>query len=73
MINKSTEWSTVPVCHSVMSFSSRGSAEETNSSKIWCLTFVYVLFYVNLCQDRFRGFSGICDLMICVQSKQEAD
>ena len=29
----------------------RGDIEGTNSSKILCLMFVYVLFYVNLRQD----------------------
>ena len=31
-------------------FFNRGNTEEATSSKIVCLTFVYVLFYVNLCQ-----------------------
>ena len=29
----------------------RGDTEGTNSSKVLCLMFVYVLFYVNLCHD----------------------
>ena len=29
----------------------RGDTEGTNSSKLLCLMFVYVLFYVNLCHD----------------------
>ena len=32
-------------------FLNRGNTEGTNSSKILCSMFVYVLFYVNLCQD----------------------
>ena len=32
-------------------FFNRGDTEGTNPSKILCLMFVYVLFYVNLCQD----------------------
>ena len=32
-------------------FLNRGNTEGTNSSKILCLTFVYILLYVNLCQD----------------------
>ena len=32
-------------------FFNRGDTEEINSSKILCSMFVYVLFYVNLCQD----------------------
>ena len=32
-----------------MCFSNRGDTEGTNSSKILCPMFVYVLFYVNLC------------------------
>ena len=31
-------------------FFNRGDTERTNSSKILCSMFVYVLFYVNLCQ-----------------------
>ena len=48
-IDKSTEWSTIPACPSLMCFFNRGDTEGTNSSKILCLMFVYVLFYVNLC------------------------
>ena len=48
-IDKSTEWSTIPVCPSLMCFFNRGDTEGTNSSKILCPMFVYVLFYVNLC------------------------
>ncbi len=50
-IDKSTEWSTIPACPSLMCFFNRGDTEGTNSSKILCSMFVYVLFYVNLCQD----------------------
>ena len=51
-IDKSTEWSTIPACHSLMYFFfNRGDTEGTNSSKILCSMFVYVLFYVNSCQD----------------------
>ena len=50
-IDKSTEWSTIPACPSLMSFFNRGDTEGTNSSKIFCPMFVYVLFYVNLCHD----------------------
>ena len=50
-IDKSTEWSTIPACPSLMCFFNRGDTEVTNSSKIWCPRFVYVLFYVNLCHD----------------------
>ena len=50
-IDKSTEWSTIPACPSLMCFLNRGYTEETNSSKILCPMFVYVLFYVNLCHD----------------------
>ena len=35
----------------VCAFFNRGDTEWTNSSKILCSMFVYVLFYVNLCQD----------------------
>ena len=50
-IDKSTEWSTIPACPSLMCFFNRGITEGTNSSKILCPMFVYVLFYVNLCHD----------------------
>ena len=68
-IDKLTELSMIPVCPSLMCFFNRGNTEETNSSKKLWLTFVYVLLYVNLCQDWFCGFGGICGLMTCVQSK----
>ena len=50
-VDKSTEWSTIPACPSLMCFFNRGDTEGTNSSKILCLIFVYVLFYANLCRD----------------------
>ena len=50
-INKSTEWSTIPVCPSLMCFFNMGNTKGTNSSKCLCLTFVYVLLHVNLCQN----------------------
>ena len=50
-IDKSTEWSTIPACPSLMCFFNRGDTEGTDSSKILCSMFVYVLFYVNLCHD----------------------
>ena len=52
-IDKSTEWSTIPACPSLMCFFNRGDTEGTNSSKILCSMFVFVLFYVNLCPDNF--------------------
>ena len=33
-IDKSTEWSTIPACPSLMCFFNRGDTEGTNSSKI---------------------------------------
>ena len=48
-IDKSTEWSTIPACPSLMCFFNRGYTEGTISSKILCSMFVYVLFDVNLC------------------------
>ena len=50
-------------------FFNRGDTEGTNSTKILCPMFVYVLFYVNLCHARFCGLWVICGLMTCVQSK----
>ena len=54
-------------------FFNRGDTEGTNSSKILCLMFVYVLFYVNLCRDLFCGLGRNSGLMTCVHSKQEID
>ena len=50
-IDKSTEWSTIPACPSLMCFFNRGDTEGTNSSEILCPMFVYVLFCVKLCHD----------------------
>ena len=55
-IDKSTEWSTIPACPSFMCFLNRGDTEGTNSSKILCSMFVYVLFYVNLCTGLILWF-----------------
>ena len=43
-IDKSTEWSTILACPRLMCFFNRGDAEGSNSSKILCPMFVYVLF-----------------------------
>ena len=50
-IVKSTEWSTIPACPSLMCFFNKGDTEGAYSLKILCSMFVYVLFYVNLCHD----------------------
>ena len=42
-IDKSTEWSTIPVCPSLMCFFNRGNTEGANSWKILFSMFVYVL------------------------------
>ena len=42
MIDKSTEWATIPACPSLMHFYNRSNTEGTNSSKMFCLMFVYV-------------------------------
>ena len=70
-INKSTEWSTIPACPSLMCFFNRGGAEGTDSSK-FCL-FDVCVYCVNLCQDRFGCFWRICGLMTCVQNEWETD
>ena len=45
-IDKSTEWSTIPVYSILVCFFfNRGNTEGTNSSKMLCLMFVYVLSY----------------------------
>ena len=36
----------IPVCPSLMCFFNRGNTEGTNSLKILCLMFVYVLLHV---------------------------
>ena len=50
-IDKWTECSTTPECPSLMCFSNTVNTEGTNSSKNLCLTLVYVLLYVHLCQE----------------------
>ena len=56
-IYKSTDWSTIPPCPtSLTCFFNRGDTEVTNSSKILCLMFVYVLFNVNLCTRMILRF-----------------
>ena len=55
-IDKSTEWSTIPACPSLMCFFNRGDTGGTNSSKIFCSMFVYALFYVNLCTGLILWF-----------------
>ena len=72
-IDKLMEWSTIPVCPSLMCFLNRGDTKGTNSSEILCSVFVYVWFNVNLCQDWFCGLQIICGLMTCSQSKYETD
>ena len=55
-IDKLTEWSTIPACASLMCFFNSGGTKGTNSSKILCSMFVYVLFYVNLCTGLILWF-----------------
>ena len=55
-IDKSTEWSTIPACPSLSCFFNKCDADGTNSSKILCSMFVYVLFYVNLCTGLILWF-----------------
>ena len=50
-------------------FFNRGNTEQTNSLKILCSMFVYVLFYVNLCLGWLCHFLRICRLVTCVHSK----
>ena len=42
--DKLLEWSAIPACPSIMCFFNWDSTEGANSSKILCLTFVYVCF-----------------------------
>ena len=57
----------IPACPRLMGFFNRGNTEGTNSLKILCLIFVYVLcnFFV---RTDFVIF-GECGLMTCVQRK----
>ena len=55
-IDKSTEWSTIAACPSLMCFYNRGDTEGTKSSKLLCSMFVYVLFYVHLCTGLILWF-----------------
>ena len=41
-IDKSTEWSTVPACPSLVCFFNRGDSEGTNSPKFLCLCVCFV-------------------------------
>ena len=60
-IDKSTEWSMIPACPSLMCFFNRGDTAGTKSSKIRCSMFVYVLFYVNLCTGLILWFlNNLC-------------
>ena len=43
-VDKSMEGSTIPACPSLVCFYNTGNTEETNSSKVLCLMFVYVCF-----------------------------
>ena len=43
-VDKSMDWSTIPVCPSLMCFFNRGDAESINTSRILCSMFVYALF-----------------------------
>ena len=50
----------IPACPRLMCIFNRGNTEGTNSSKILCSMFVYVLkkknFYVNLCTGLILWF-----------------
>ena len=50
-IDKSTEWSTIPACPSLMCFLTGAIPKGLLLRKICVQRFMYVLFYVNLCQD----------------------
>ena len=49
-IDKSTDWPTIPACPSLLCFFffflNWSNTQGANSSKILCLTFVYVLLYM---------------------------
>ena len=50
-----------------MCFFNRGDTEGTSSSKVLCLMFVCVLFYVDLCHGWFCGLWMVSGLMTCVR------
>ena len=64
-IDKSTEWSTIPACPSLVCFFNWGNTEGTNSSEKDCLMFVNIfstfvsglilLFLINLWFDDLRA------------------
>ena len=45
-IDKSTEWSMIPVCPSLMCFFNRSDTEGTNSSKSLCLMFMFCFMQI---------------------------
>ena len=74
-IDKSTEWSTIPACPSLMYFFFLTGAIPKGLI-LWkfCVScFCIFLFYMGLCQDWFCGFWIVCGLMTCVQSKWKTD
>ena len=50
LVNQMEEFM-ILVCPSLLCFFNKGDIRWTNSSKKLCLMFLYVLLYINLCQD----------------------
>ena len=50
-IDKSTEWSTIPVCPSLMCFFNRGDTKGLILRKFCVRCLCRFSFHVNLCQD----------------------
>ena len=59
-IDKSTEWSTIPACPSLMCFFflNRGNTEGTNSSKILCLMFCVCFVICKIVSGLILWFLG---------------
>ena len=66
-IHKSTEWSTIPACPSLVCFFDRGDTGGTVSLNILCPMFVYVLFHICL-EANFVDSKECGSLMTCVQN-----
>ena len=72
-IDKSTEWSTIPACPSLMCiFFLTGVIPKGLILRKFCVR-CFCMFYVNLCAGLILCvcvfFNIICGLMTCVQSK----
>ena len=72
-IDKSTEWSTIPACPSLMCFFNRGNTEGTNSSKKKKMFDACVCFLCICVRADLVVLGIICRLMACVLGKKIGD